>query len=48
MFYNFLVPEGGHPTWEENCFENKISKYKVLFISNTSKLKKCSKHIPVY
>ena len=24
MFYHFLVPEGGHPTWEENCFEKNI------------------------
>ena len=22
MFYHFLVPEGGHSTWEENFFEN--------------------------
>ena len=31
MFYHFLVPEGGHPTWEENCFE-KIYQYTRSFL----------------
>ena len=30
MFYHFLAPEGGHPTWEENSTE-KIAECKVLF-----------------
>ena len=45
MFYHFLVPEGGHPTWEENFFE-KISEYKVLFISHTSNLKSVANIFP--
>ena len=24
MFYHVLVPEGGHPTWEENFIEKNI------------------------
>ena len=31
MFYHFLVPEGGHPTWEENCFEKKNIKIQGPF-----------------
>ena len=29
MFYHFLAPEGGDPTWEKH-FVEKISKYKVI------------------
>ena len=31
MFYNFLAPDGGHPTREENSTEKKIPECKVLF-----------------
>ena len=26
MFYYFLAPEGGHPTWEENSTEKKNTR----------------------
>ena len=26
MFYHFLAPEGGHPTWEEIFIEKKNTK----------------------
>ena len=31
MFYHFLAPEFGHPTWEENFIGKKKQKCKVLF-----------------
>ena len=39
MFYHFLAPEGGHPTWEENFIEKK--KYQnamSFFLCHTSKI----------
>ena len=32
MFYHFLVPEGGHPTWEENFFEKKYKNNTRSFL----------------
>ena len=31
MFYHFLAPEGGHPTWEENFIEKKYTKMQGPF-----------------
>ena len=31
MFYHFLAPEGGHPTWEENFIEKKNNKMQGPF-----------------
>ena len=38
MFYYFLVPEGGHPTWEEIFIEKKYQNARSFFLSHTSKL----------
>ena len=37
MFYHFLAPEGGHPTWEENSIEKYLNA-RSFFLSHTSKL----------
>ena len=34
MFYHFLAPEGGHPTWEENSLK-KIIVSAEKHLSNT-------------
>ena len=36
MFDHILVPEGGHPTWEDNFIE-KNTKMQGPFLSRTSK-----------
>ena len=38
MFYHFLAPEGGHPTWEENSTEKYTNMQGPFFLSHTSKL----------
>ena len=38
MFYYFLTPEGGHPTWEEIFIEKKHQNARSFFPSHTSKL----------
>ena len=38
MFYHFLAPEGGHPTWEENSTEKKYQNARSFFLSHISKL----------
>ena len=35
MFYHFLAPEGGHPTWEENFVEKKYQTVRSLLLSHT-------------
>ena len=37
MFYHFLAPEGGHPTWEVNSTEKKQNA-RSFFLSHNSKL----------
>ena len=31
MFYHFLAPEGGHPTWEEIFIEKKYQNARFFF-----------------
>ena len=31
MFYHFLVPEGGQPTWEEHSIEKKYQYARSFF-----------------
>ena len=31
MFYHFLAPEGGHPTWEETFIEKHIKMQGPFF-----------------
>ena len=38
MFYHFLAPEGGHPTWEKIFIEKKYQNARSFFLSHTSKL----------
>ena len=38
MFYHFLAPEGGHPTWEENFIEKNIKIQGPFYLIHTSKL----------
>ena len=39
MFYHFLVPEGGHPTWDENCFEIKYQNTRSFLKATPVNLK---------
>ena len=32
MCYHFLVPEGGHPTWEEHFIEKKQSAHEKILV----------------
>ena len=36
MFYHFLAPEGGHPTWEENFIEKNTPLQGIFCLSHTS------------
>ena len=38
MFYHFMAPEGGHPTWEEIFIEKKKQNASSFFLDHTSKL----------
>ena len=38
MFYHFLAPEGGHPTWEEIFIEKNTKMQGPFFLSHPSKL----------
>ena len=38
MFYHFLVPEGGHPTWVENFTEKKYQNARSFFWATPVKL----------
>ena len=46
MFYHFLVPEGGHPTWEENCFEKKYQNTRSFLYATPVNLKSVANIFP--
>ena len=46
MFYHFLVPEGGHPTWEENFFEKNIKIQGPFLLATPVNLKSVTNKFP--